>query len=175
MSYRVTTETEMRDKALFVQACRTANVSFTEVRHGTIRFTSGKLANATLDLRTGRITGDSDYSHTESGLGTLRLAYAEARYRADCDRAGITIESRTVDREGNVILMCSEGSTSTTKGEEVEGQKVIVTKKAPPSAVDEALASRIADLVVEKLRGIAPLPVRLKAAEPRRGKGRRPQ
>ncbi len=108
MSHRVTTETEIKDKALLTQAAKSANITFTE--HGdTIRFTSGALANATLDLRTGRITGDSDYGHTSSGLGVLRQAYGEAKYKMECARQGIQIESRSVDREGNVVLMCSMG------------------------------------------------------------------
>ncbi len=108
MSHRVTTETEIKDKALLVQACKTTGITFSE-QGEQIRFTSGKMANATLDLRTGRITGDSDYGHTSSGLGELRQAYGEAKYKGECARQGIQIESRSVDREGNIVLMCSMG------------------------------------------------------------------
>jgi hypothetical protein len=109
MSHRVTTETEIKDKVLLTQACKSANITFTEMGHEQIRFTSGALSNATLDLKTGRITGDSDYGHTSSGLSALKQAYGEAKYKGECARQGISIESRTVDREGNIILMCSMG------------------------------------------------------------------
>lgn len=108
MSHRVTTETEIKDKVLLAQACKTAGITFTEAGEQ-VRFTSGKLQNASLDLRTGRITGDSDYGHTHEGLGVLRQCYGEAKYKAECARQGISIESRTLDREGNIVLMCSMG------------------------------------------------------------------
>jgi hypothetical protein len=105
MGHRGTTETEIRDKTLLAEACKIAGVTFT--RSGErVRFTSGQLQNATLELRTGRIEGDTDDGHTPSSLGTLRQAYAEAKYNSECLRQGITIESRTIDREGNVVLMC---------------------------------------------------------------------
>lgn len=108
MSHRVTTETEIKDKVLLAQACKTAGVTFAESGE-TIRFTSGPMSNAVLDLWSGRITGDSDYGHTSSGLGVLRQAYGEAKYKNECARQGIQIESRTVDHEGNIVLMCSMG------------------------------------------------------------------
>lgn len=108
MSHRVTTETEIKDRVLLTQAAKAAGITFTE--HGnTVRFTSGAMSGATLDLGTGRITGDSDYGHTASGLGALRQSYGEATYRNQCGRQGIQIESRTLDREGNIVLMCSMG------------------------------------------------------------------
>jgi hypothetical protein len=109
MSHRVTTETEIKDKVTLTAACKTANISFVDQGHDSIRFTSGGLTNAVLDLKTGRITGDSDYGHTRDGLGALRQHYGEAKYKAECARQGIQIESRTVDREGNIVLMCSMG------------------------------------------------------------------
>jgi hypothetical protein len=109
MSHRVTTETEIKDKALLMQACKTAGITFADHGNDHVRFTSGKLSNAVLDLRTGRITGDTDYGHTESGLGVLRQAYGEAKYKDECHRQGISIESRTVDKNGDIILMCSMG------------------------------------------------------------------
>jgi hypothetical protein len=109
MSHRVTTETEIKDKALLTQACKTAGVTFAEMGQESIRFTSGPLSNAVLDLRSGRITGDSDYGHTTSGLSILKQHYGEAKYKNECARQGIQIESRNVDHEGNIILMCSMG------------------------------------------------------------------
>jgi hypothetical protein len=108
MSRRVTTETEMKERSLVEQACKTQKISYT-VHGDNVRFTSGGLQGASLDLRTGRITGDSDYGHTAGVLGSLRQAYGEAKYRKECVKQGITVESRSVSREGDIILMCSYG------------------------------------------------------------------
>jgi hypothetical protein len=108
MSRRVTTQSEMKEKALVAQACKAQNISYTE--HGdTIRFTSGGLNGAILDLRTGNITGDSDYGHTTGVLGSLRQAYGEAKYRKECLKQGVTIESRTMNKQGDIVLLCSYG------------------------------------------------------------------
>lgn len=109
MSHRVTTETEIKDKALAIAALKTAGISYVEQGNDVLRFTSGRMANASLDLRTGRITGDTDYGHTQDGLGVLRQNYGEAKYRQECLKQGVSIESREVDREGNIILMWSAG------------------------------------------------------------------
>ena len=109
MSHRVTTETQMQDKALAIQACKAAGINAVEQGNDMLRFTSGKLANATLDLRTGRITGDTDYGHTGDSLGAIQQHYGEAKYRQECLKQGISVESRMVDREGNIVLMCAMG------------------------------------------------------------------
>lgn len=109
MSHRVTTDTEIKDKALAIQACKTAGISYTEQGNDVIRFTSGGLQNATLDLRSGRITGDTDYGHTQDKLGALRQAYGEAKYRYECQKQGISIESRQTEKNGDIVLMWSMG------------------------------------------------------------------
>jgi hypothetical protein len=109
MSHRVTTDTEIKDKTLAIQACKTAGISYVEQGNDSLRFTSGKLNNATLDLRSGRITGDSDYGHTSEALGVLKQAYGESKYRQECMKQGISIESRVVDQQGNIVLMCAMG------------------------------------------------------------------
>jgi hypothetical protein len=113
MSHRVTTETDIKNKALALQACKTAGITAVEAGADTLRFTSGKLANATLDLRSGRITGDTDYGHTHEALGSLRQAYGEATYRQELLKQGASVESRTVETVSginNVIrLRCSTG------------------------------------------------------------------
>lgn len=108
MSHRVTTATEIKDKALAIQAAKAAGVGVVE-EGNTLRFTSGDLRNAVLDLRTGRITGDTDYGHTEEKLGALRLHYSEAKYTLECARQGIMVESRTVNKDGHVELICAMG------------------------------------------------------------------
>ena len=109
MSHRVTTSTEMRDRALIEQACKQTGVSFVANGSNAIRFTSGSLNNAVLNLSTGTIEGDTDYGHTSEKLGALKQAYGEAKYRYECTRQGIMIESRSVDARGNIVLMCGMG------------------------------------------------------------------
>jgi hypothetical protein len=109
MSHRVTTETEMKDKNLTVQALKNAGLSFQEVGSSQIRVTSGRMNNATIDLNSGRITGDTDHGHDPETLGMLRQFYGEAKYRAECTKQGISIESRTVEKNGTIVLMCSMG------------------------------------------------------------------
>jgi len=107
MSHRVTTETEMKDRELVKAACKAQGVSFSDSAGNTIHFTGGKLQGASLDLKTGRISGDTDYGHNAKTLGALRQAYGEAKYRFECARQGIQIESREVDKAGNIVLICA--------------------------------------------------------------------
>jgi hypothetical protein len=109
MSHRVTTDTEIKDLNLLTAACKSASINFSDMGNSQIRFTSGSLNNATLDLKSGRITGDSDYGHTATGLSALKQHYGEAKYKAECLRQGIQIESRTVQSNGDIVLMCSMG------------------------------------------------------------------
>jgi len=105
MSHRVTTQTSMKNAANVKEACKQQDVSFQE--HGTtIRFTSGPLNTASLDLTTGTITGDTD-RHSASTLGALKQAYGEVSYRFECMKQGITVESRTVEKNGDITLMCA--------------------------------------------------------------------
>lgn len=100
MSHRVTTETNLTEKDVVLKVAKNQGIGCSE--SGTsIRFTGGKLNNAVLDTRTGRITGDTDYGHTESALGMLRQAYSEELYRRECLKQGIQIESRTVLSQHN--------------------------------------------------------------------------
>lgn len=108
MSHRVTTQTEIKDKALAMQAAKTAGFSFVEDAQG-LRFTSGGLKNAYLNLQTGEITGDTDYGHTQDKLGIFRMHYGEAKYRLECARQGIMIESRQVNRDGEIELIIAVG------------------------------------------------------------------
>ncbi len=108
MSHRVTTQTEIKDRGLAIQALKQAGLSYREVGDQ-LAITSGRMANSTIDLRTGTITGDTDHGHTRETLGMLRQYYGEAKYRAECAKQGISIESRTVNKAGDIVLMCSMG------------------------------------------------------------------
>lgn len=106
MSHRVTTETEMKDRELVKAACKQQGVTFNE-SGDSIHFTGGTLSGATLNLKTGTISGDTDYGHNRQTLGALRQAYGEAKYRFECQKQGIQIESRTVEKNGDIVLICA--------------------------------------------------------------------
>jgi hypothetical protein len=109
MSHRVTTETEMKDKAILARACTAAGINFVDQGNSHVRFTGGDLNGAVLDLKSGRITGDTDYGHTESKLSGLKQTYGEMLYRSECATQGIQIESREVNKAGEIVLMWSMG------------------------------------------------------------------
>ncbi len=103
MSHRVTTQTQITNKELAVQALKSAGWSYQE--QGTVLFiTGGPMRNASLDTRTGTITGDSDY-HNRGTLGALRRHYTEALIRADAIKKGATVESREVLKNGDIRLV----------------------------------------------------------------------
>lgn len=107
MSHRVTVQTEIKDKAVAISALTASKLSYTE-SGDTLRITSGNLANVSINLKTGEVSGDTDYrSHTKDNLGLLRQNYAEAKFAAECHKNGITVDERSVDREGNIILLTS--------------------------------------------------------------------
>lgn len=105
MSRRITTKTSITDKDLAEQALKQAGIQYQD--QGTsIRFTSGEMANATLDLTTGTISGDSDFGHTKERLvGLLRQHYSEAQVKREYAKLGAVIDERQIDNQGNVVLM----------------------------------------------------------------------
>jgi hypothetical protein len=108
MSRRITTKTEMTDKGLAIQALKEAKITH-EVHDNVIVMTSGALDNASLDLRTGTITGDTDYGHSADSLGLLRQFYAEAKVKAEYLRNGTIIDSREINTEGDIVLQWHMG------------------------------------------------------------------
>ena len=103
MSHRVTTKTRINDKELAIQALKLAGMSYREEGTSVIRITSGSMREATLDLRTGTITGDSDY-HRQDTLGALRRHYSEAEIRQRCLLEGHSIEScQTEQGQGETL------------------------------------------------------------------------
>ena len=107
MSHRVTTKTEMKDLALVQEAAKAAGISCT-ASGDIVSFTGGALRGAVLDLKTGNITGDSDYGHTSEVLSALKQGYAEAGIRAHYLKHGGNVESRQVVGD-KVVLICSIG------------------------------------------------------------------
>lgn len=105
MSHRVTTQTEIKDKELAVQALQKAGWSYRD-QGATLCVTSGPMTNATIDLSTGTIQGDTDHRHNESKLGALRKYYTEAKFRKEALKQGISIESREILADGRIKMVC---------------------------------------------------------------------
>ncbi len=112
MSHRVTTQTSMNDLDIVRSAAKAQGISFTEA-NGRVTFSSGPLSRASLDLKTGLISGDTDHGHTSDGLGALRQAYSEALFNREALRNGSTVMERTVVThngvKGVVKLLVSMG------------------------------------------------------------------
>lgn len=108
MSHRVTTQTEIKDRDLAIQALKKAGLGYSEVGSN-IQITSGRMANATINLDTGLISGDTDYGHNSETLGMLRQAYGEAKYVRECNKQGVMIEGRNVEKNGDIVLMWATG------------------------------------------------------------------
>jgi hypothetical protein len=105
MSHRVTVQTEIKDKALAIEALKAAGVSYRE-QGNTLQLTGGNYNNAVINLATGQITGDTDWGHDAGKLGLLRQNYTEAKFRAEAFRTGVSITDRVVDKDGNIVLSC---------------------------------------------------------------------
>jgi hypothetical protein len=108
MSRRVTTETNITDKAVALEALDLAGIEY-RVQGDTVYMSSGDFRNARLDLRSGTISGDDDYGHTSERFGVLRQYYGEAMFRQEAAKSGTTIEQREVNEEGDVVLMWHVG------------------------------------------------------------------
>ena len=105
MSHRVTTQTDMTDSKLAKEALKIAGFTFSEAGQ-TLTITSGSLRNAVVNTSTGTVTGDTDYGHRAEAFGALRQFYSEAKYKQELAKQGGYVESRNVDQNGDIVLMC---------------------------------------------------------------------
>lgn len=105
MSRRITNQLNITDRELAAEALKLADCKFEQHGEHTLFIASGMFRHATVDLKTGTITGDSDYGHSEESFGLLRQYYAEAQIRLECLKNGTTIEEKQTDSEGNIILL----------------------------------------------------------------------
>lgn len=104
MSRIIQLQTEMTDLNLATTALESAGIAYT-VNGDIIRMLSGDLNNATIDLKSGRISGDSDFKHTSYKFGMLRQHYSEAQVREAYAKEGTQVDERATDTEGNIVLM----------------------------------------------------------------------
>lgn len=104
MSHRVTTRTEIKDAELAQSALKQAGYSF-DLRGNQILVTSGDMNGASINLSTGDITGDSDMGHRSEKFGALRQFYSEAKCRKELSKNAGYVESRDVQKNGDIVLM----------------------------------------------------------------------
>lgn len=104
MSRRIENQTNITDKDLACRALQLAGMDY-QVQGDTIHIKSGSMASARLNLKTGMVSGDSDFGHTEDSLGVLRQYYSEALFKRECARQGTVIDQRQVDANGDVVLL----------------------------------------------------------------------
>jgi hypothetical protein len=110
MSHRITTKTEITNKKLAIQALKTAAWGYTE-SGDTLRVLDGPMRNATVNTSTGTVSGDTDWHRRGGGDGlqALNKFYSEALIRAETQKQGGQIESRTLDKDQNIILIAQFG------------------------------------------------------------------
>lgn len=103
MSHRVTTQTQIKDKTLALEAFAQAGVKFKPAGANAFDIESGR-SKGKIDLSSGVITGDTD-RWADTDFDVLRQAYAEGAYVSELRRQGATIQSRTTDQEGNIVIV----------------------------------------------------------------------
>ncbi len=109
MSKRLGIETQMKQRDVAIRTLNNAGYSYVEVGAHGLRITSGPMAQAVIDLSSGKVTGDTDYDHTDAKLGSLRQAYAVEAHKEAISQTGGYIESNTVDEKGRIVLIYNVG------------------------------------------------------------------
>lgn len=113
MSQRVYTETEFRDADVLREAAKSIDLPLKE-NGDKIEF-GGKLAGSNVngvqygsgvDIKTGQLHYDDMFFKPEM-FNPLKQAYTEKKHAVECMRQGVQIESREVDANGNIVLLCS--------------------------------------------------------------------
>lgn len=107
MSHRITTKTEIKNPDIAGKALKSAGWTYSEKSTSTWAITSGPMKGASINFQTGEISGDSDYlNRGDDSMGALKRHYAEALFRAEAQKRGIDIISRTVEKTGEIELLC---------------------------------------------------------------------
>lgn len=103
MSHRITTKTEITDLDLAETALQSKDWSY-NVNGANISITSGPMARTSINLKTGVVSGDTDYTNRE-GLTALNQAYGEALCVQGVEEQGGYVENREVLDNGSVRLV----------------------------------------------------------------------
>ena len=105
MSKRVTTKTAVKDKDLAKRGLTLAKINFREEGNN-LRIIDGKFRGVTVNTSTGEIVSDSDYGLKDADFNQIRQAYSEAICHKRAQVDGIQIDERTVERNGDIVLLC---------------------------------------------------------------------
>ena len=103
MSHRIVINTEFNDKAALERALKTSAWDY-KVLGQKVRVDGGPCAGGTVDLKTGKFHGDSDF-HSPERLSPLLQAYGEALWLNRFADNGGFMESRTVLQDGTIRLV----------------------------------------------------------------------
>jgi len=107
MSRRVTTQTQITDRELAIDAFKAAGANYRETTPGTFSLTVGR-SGGTLNLKTGTIEGDSD-NFSDKDFDSLRQNYAHQKLLWELRRQGGTVDSSAVDRQGRIVVEYTVG------------------------------------------------------------------
>jgi len=107
MSKRVTTQTELRDRGILLEAFKASGTKFESLSDNRFSITAGR-SHGTLDLRTGVIEGD-DMSFHKDDFAPLAQHYGEQKYMTELRRLGASVQSREIDRDGNIVITYQTG------------------------------------------------------------------
>lgn len=104
MSHKVTFKSTITDDAILRRMFTRLNIPH-KVTGTSYRVSGSRFDGATIDPSKGTVTGDSDWV-TKDTIQQLNQAYSEEEVLAKIELQGASIESREVDRNGSIILMC---------------------------------------------------------------------
>src|SRR5262245_41578584 len=103
MSKRIVINTELTDKAALERALKYNDWAY-EVQDTRLPIDSCPGAGSTIELKTGRLHGDSDW-HSKTKLAPLIQAYGEALWRNRFSDNNGYLESRTILADGTIRLV----------------------------------------------------------------------
>jgi hypothetical protein len=95
----------MTEKSIAIAALTSAKLSFTEQDDVLYVNKGGGRQNFSINLKTGSITGDSDY-HKADELGLLRQHYSLAKFLKEAQDQGHQVQNQFTDEQGNIVLLC---------------------------------------------------------------------
>lgn len=101
MSKRITIKTQFTDKAALQRACNDNDWAF-KIQGDRADIDGGPLRGATINLKTGDVTGDTDF-HSEATANAFGMAYSEALWMNRISETGY-LEGREVLEDGTVRL-----------------------------------------------------------------------
>lgn len=108
MSHQITTQTNITDKDLAINALKIAGWNYRE-SGSRLTVQSGPMTGASIDLTTGEISGDADLvNRGDDSMGALKRYYGEALVRHHAATEGYEIENREIEQQtGDIILHCT--------------------------------------------------------------------